>query len=178
MKLIKIITFTSIAFFSINSFANAGDKQVDDQCFVAYSQAAGRCNTEHEDDEKAFDRCVAREKAGLVRCCKKGGTKKCADDAKPEATSGKKVVNKKPRPFASKVPQKTVDDQCFVAYSQAAGRCNTDHGEEDDVAFSACLKQGKADLAKCCEKGGSKTCADDAASTQNEQNSHAHEIGF
>lgn len=62
----------------------------------------------------------------------------------------------------SQADQKNVNDQCFVSYSQAAGKCNSGAGA-DDVKFDACLKPVKAELVKCCNDNlGSASCAADA----------------
>jgi hypothetical protein len=113
---------------------------VDTKCFVDYSHAAGRCNTSAGDDDAAFDKCLAPVKADLAACCKNGGSASCAGDATKSAD---------------------VDTKCFVAYSHAAGRCNTSAGD-DDAAFDKCLTPVKADLAACCKNGGSSSCAGDA----------------
>jgi hypothetical protein len=130
---------------------SAAQKQVDDRCFASYSQAASRCNDSSGDDDAAFGRCLEPVKAGLVSCCRSGGSPSCAEDASSSAEA-----------------QKQVDDQCFVAYSQAAGRCNDSSGD-DDAKFTACLTPLKAELVSCCKNGGSPSCAEDASGSSADQ---------
>jgi len=60
--------------------------------------------------------------------------------------------------------QKAIDDNCFVVYSQEASSCNQSAGN-DDTVFGACLAPVKRQLKACCQqRGGSATCAADAAS--------------
>ena len=136
------------AFSAGNGGNSSSPKKIDDQCFVSYSQAAGRCNKTSGDDDAAFTKCLTPVKAALTACCKQGGSTSCAADATTTGDS-----------------QKKVDDQCFVSYSQAAGKCNTRAGN-DDAAFDKCLAPVKATLVACCKDGGgSPSCADDASST-------------
>jgi hypothetical protein len=123
-------------------------KATDDRCFAAYSRAAGQCNKSAGDDEAAFTACLTPVKANLVTCCKGGGSTSCASDA---ARSGD--------------AEKAVDDECFVAYSQAAGHCN-ESAAGDESAFAACLAPAKADLTECCKNGGSASCDADAPASR------------
>lgn len=58
---------------------NEVQQQIDDQCFVAYSQGAGQCNSDTKNDDKAFDACLASVKETLNACCAKGGSPLCTD---------------------------------------------------------------------------------------------------
>src|SRR5262249_12925163 len=74
---------------TVNNGASSSQKKIDDQCFVSYSQAAGRCNKSAGADKAAFEKCLTPVKAALVACCKSGGSPSCADDASgSSATSG------------------------------------------------------------------------------------------
>jgi hypothetical protein len=117
---------------------------VDDACRAAYSEAAGRCNANARDDDAALTECLEPVKRQLLACCDDGGSAQCARDATSAGDA-----------------QKTVDDHCRAAYSQAAGSCNTSAGD-DDAAFSACLSPVKKELIACCNDGGSPSCAVDA----------------
>ena len=130
-------------------------KAVDDNCNVQYSQSAGRCNEEAGNDESAFDKCLLPLKQDLKKCCDtNGGSAKCSGD--PVAS---KVSNAKIR-----IAKKLVDDTCNVQYSQSAGRCAQEVGD-DDKAFDQCLLPIKQDLKKCCDtNGGSAKCSEDAIS--------------
>jgi hypothetical protein len=126
--------------------ANAQELQqsADDLCFVSYSQSAGRCNSQHGNNDAAFNQCLAPVKADLSRCCENNdGSATCDENAgvTPE--------------------QRNVDGQCFLNYTRSAGRCNDSAGQ-DDRRFTSCLGPVKTQLVRCCQNGGSATCADNA----------------
>jgi hypothetical protein len=63
---------------------NAASNSIDDQCFVNYSQAAGRCNSTFPNDHAAFQSCLAGPKSNLVDCCRQDGASVgCDADAQP-----------------------------------------------------------------------------------------------
>ncbi len=125
--------------------SDSAQQRVDDDCFVYYSQSAGRCNSDAGQDDAAFDRCLEPVKAEFRKCCRvNNGSPNCGSEAPP----------------LNRQAQKSVDDSCFVAYSQAAGRCNS---FSDESAFMGCLRPVKAQLKICCQdNGGSANCAADA----------------
>jgi hypothetical protein len=69
--------------------ADAVSDSIDDQCFVSYSQAAGRCNSTFSNDHAAFLGCLAGPKANLVNCCRQdGASADCDADAQPVNAAG------------------------------------------------------------------------------------------
>lgn len=69
--------------------ANAISNSIDDQCFVRYSQAAGRCNSTFPDDHAAFLNCLTGPKTNLVNCCRQDGASAgCDADAQPVNAAG------------------------------------------------------------------------------------------
>ena len=127
---------------------STGPKEVDEACFLEYSHAADRCNSDFAIDNRAFHKCLEPVKGGLASCCKeRGGSSKCLD-------------------AAHKADMKKVDDECFAAYGYSAAECNVE-SDGDEHGFGKCLGPVKQRLKDCCKsKGGSVNCAEDAASAQ------------
>ena len=86
----NLLLISAILFGCVYSLAtDAASNSIDDQCFVIYSKAAGRCNSTFPNNHAAFSSCLAGPKTKLVDCCKQdGASADCDADAKPVNAAG------------------------------------------------------------------------------------------
>ncbi|MGB5215372.1 MAG: hypothetical protein WBN88_17205 [Anderseniella sp.] len=86
----NLLLISAILFGCVYSLATvAVSNSIDDQCFVSYSQAAGRCNSTFPNDHAAFQSCLAGPKTNLSNCCRQdGASADCDADAQPVNAAG------------------------------------------------------------------------------------------
>lgn len=68
--------------------------------------------------------------------------------------------------LAADAVSNSIDDQCFVSYSRAAGICNSTF-PNDHAAFLSCIAGPKTNLVNCCKQDGASGDCDADAPPEN-----------